>query len=283
MTDRDLKAALPPDTALGRVRLQVRDAGRAAEFYDGVLGLEESSPANGTSMFGGAGGDAVLGFVEDPSTEMRPPGTRGLYHVALLMPDRSSLAAALARLLAAEYPLQGFADHHVSEAVYLADPDGNGLELYADRPASAWKRSNGRIFMTTRPLDVPALLDARSGSDPHRAPAGTRVGHIHLQVGDLAAAERFYHGILGFDVVNREFPGALFLSAGGYHHHIGLNTWGRPGPSSDRVAGLVDFEVCVPDAAVRRRLAGRAGSAAPADDGPIPIVDPDGNRLHITA
>lgn len=283
MTGEGGKAALPADTRLGRVRLRVRDATRSAAFYGDLLGLEEHGSESGGTAFGGPGGDPAVVLFEERTAAPRPPGSRGLFHVALLMPDRASLGAALARLLGAEYPVQGFADHHVSEAVYLADPDGNGIELYVDRPASAWKRTNSGIFMTTRSLDVESLLDARSDADPRWAPADTCVGHIHLQVDDLASAENFYGGTLGFDVVNRHFAGALFLSAGGYHHHIGLNTWGRPGVPPDGIAGLVDFEIRVPDRTSRGELASRAGIVAGSMDVPISFRDPDGNSVLVTA
>lgn len=271
-------AALPAATALARVRLRVRDLARSVEFYAGVLGFETRDAGGGAVGLGAPDGGTALVLEASAETAPRPAGTRGLYHVALLLPDRGSLGAALARLLEAEHPLQGFADHDVSEAIYLADPDGNGLELYADRPRAAWRRApDGQIWMTTRQLDVRGLLSERTAEAPATLPGDTRVGHIHLQVSDLAAAEAFYHGVLGFDVVNRGFPGALFLSAGGYHHHVGLNTWGRPGPEPADVAGLIEFEVRVPDAGARRALAARLGIGGEVPAGPFRAADPDGN------
>lgn len=275
---------LPDATSIGQVRLRVRDLARALAFYADVLGLEARPDRNGDAALGAPAGETVLRLVEDPAARYRPQGTLGLYHVAVLLPDRASLAAALARVLDAHHPLQGFADHAVSEAIYLADPDGNGLELYADRPREAWRRSGASIYMTTQPLDVRGLLTLRGEADAVVMPATTRIGHVHLQVSDLEAAESFYCGALGFDVVNRVFPGALFLSAGGYHHHLGLNTWGRPAAPPPDVAGLIDFELRVPDAAARRqlgdRLASRRTGEAPAGNG-LRALDPDGNAIVI--
>jgi catechol 2,3-dioxygenase len=279
MTDDAPAPPLPPDTSLGRVGLRVRDLARSLEFFAGVLGLDERSVANGAATLGPPGGEALLRLVADPGAKYRSPGTRGLYHVALLLPDRASLAAALARLANAHHPLQGFADHAVSEAIYLADPDGNGLELYADRPRETWRRAGGSITMTTQPLDVRGLLALQDEADPAVMPAATRVGHLHLQVSDLGTAEAFYHGTLGFDVTNRGFPGALFLSAGGYHHHIGLNTWGRSAAPPPDTAGLIEFEMRIPDAGARLALGRRLAAAGTVQEAPASprTADPDGN------
>jgi catechol 2,3-dioxygenase len=254
---------LPDETAIGCVTLRVRDAARSLAFYRDTLGFEQRDAGAGAIGLGPHGGETAL-------------------HVALLLPDRPSLGAALARLVEARYPLQGFADHAVSEAVYLADPDGNGLELYTDRPRDTWRWADGSVFMTTRQLDVRGLLDAGARVRNRALPADTRVGHIHLRVSDLAEAESFYADTLGFDVVSRGFPGALFVSAGGYHHHVGLNTWGRPGRPSDVVAGLIEFELRVPDDVARDRVAARlradARETEPGIAGPR-FADPDGNVI----
>ena len=274
---------LPADASIGRVGLRVRDLEVSLGFYRDVLGLEDRGLGIGAVGLGAPGGETVLHLAADPATAPRPANVRGLFHVALLLPDRAALGAALARLLDAEYALQGFADHDVSEAIYLADPDGNGLEVYADRPRDTWQRAGGSIYMTTRELDVRGLLAERDASGRATMPAATRVGHIHLQVGELRTAEPFYSGLLGLDVVNRGFPGALFLSAGGYHHHVGLNTWGRPAPEPAGVAGLFEFEVRVPDVHSRRVLADRLhGHGAVTDSTGLRVEDPEGNRIVIT-
>ncbi|MGD8276451.1 MAG: VOC family protein [Gemmatimonadota bacterium] len=277
---------LPETTSIGCVTLRVRDVARSLGFYRDVLGFETRDAGAGALGLGAPGGETAIVLTPDPSTAPRPRDVRGLYHAALLLPDRRGLGAVLTRLVEARYPLQGFADHAVSEAVYLTDPDGNGLELYADRPRETWRWADGSIFMTTRQLDVHGLIEAgRAARDPW-LPAGTRVGHIHLQVGDLADAEGFYVRTLGFDVVSRSFPDALFVSAGGYHHHVGLNTWGRPGTPPADVAGLVEFELRVPDPALRDAIAARlradAREADPGIAGPR-LADPDGNVIVLVS
>jgi catechol 2,3-dioxygenase len=174
-----------------------------------------------------------------------------LFHAAYLYPSRLDLARALRRLVNQEIPFQGFADHGVSEALYLADPEGNGIELYVDRPKSQWKYSSDGLEMVTEPLDLDGLLseavnDVRVTTN---APQGLRLGHMHLQVSDLGAAESFWSTTVGFDVVQRSFPGALFVSAGGYHHHLGLNVWNSRNtriPTGD-FTGLRSFSVVLPD------------------------------------
>lgn len=279
---KEHSSQLPDETAIGCVTLRVRDAARALAFYRDVLGFEQRDVGAGAIGLGPHGGETALVLAIEPAAAPRPPDVLGLYHIALLLPDRHGLGAALARLVEARYPLQGFADHAVSEAVYLADPDGNGLELYADRPRDTWRWADGSIFMTTRQLDVRGLLASGERTRDRAMPEGTRVGHIHLQVSDLAEAESFYVDTLGFDVVSRGFPGALFVSAGGYHHHVGLNTWGRPGPPPEDVAGLVEFELRVPDEAARDGVAARlradAREAEPGVAGPR-FADPDGNVI----
>jgi catechol 2,3-dioxygenase len=196
--------------------------------------------------------------------------------VAFLHPTRADLAATLHRVRRYGHAFDGFADHHVSEAAYLTDPEGNRLELYADRPRAAWSAADGGIRITTEPLDLPGLLAAASGPSPALAP-GTAVGHVHLRVSSLAAAEAFYVDRLGFEVVTRAYPGALFVSAGGYHHHLGLNVWGGPaGSPPEGALGLASFDVVVPDPAARARvLEGAVGSAT--------LRDGDGNEVGIVA
>jgi catechol 2,3-dioxygenase len=211
----------------------------------------------------------------------------GLYHFAILVPSRRDLARALRRLVAADTVMQGAADHGVSEALYLADSDGNGIEIYRDRPRTEWPYAAGQLRMGADPLDLDGLLaEARSGNGAGLA-AGTVIGHVHLHVSRLAEAERFYVGVLGFDLMQRYGPSALFVSAGGYHHHIGLNTWagvGAPPPPPGAI-GLRHFDVLLPDAAalldVEQRLTAEALPIEPAADGFI-VRDPSRNAIHFT-
>jgi catechol 2,3-dioxygenase len=264
---------LPPDARIGRVRLRVRDLDRALAFYNGVLGLERLPPATGDVELSPTGGPpALLALVEDPGAPPRPRRSSGLFHFAVLVPHRRDLARAILHLQAAGWPLQGFADHAVSESMYLADPEGNGIEIYADRPRSAWTEENGELRITTEPLDLDDLLAAQGPSEPWRGfPPGTTIGHIHLEVTDLELAEEFYSGAVGFEVTARSYPGARFLAAGGYHHHLATNVWNGARDRPPRgAAGLIDYRIVVPAeearAALQARLA-RAGIAIEVDPG----------------
>jgi catechol 2,3-dioxygenase len=266
----------------------VADLDRAMEFYGGVLGLR-SQGVDGARALTADGRTPLVVLHGRPGAPPKPPHTTGLYHYALLLPTRADLARTLRRLADRRYPIEGASDHLVSEALYLADPDGNGLEIYADRPREAWPRRQGRLQMATEPLDVQGLLREVSGNPPWEglAPA-TRVGHVHLHVADLARAEAFYRDVLGFELVLHFGASAAFLSVGGYHHHIGLNTWagaGAPPPPED-AAGLRYFTLRLEDdreaAGVRARLA-RAGVAGHPHDGGLLVRDPSGNGILIEA
>ncbi|MGH7554095.1 MAG: VOC family protein, partial [Longimicrobiales bacterium] len=237
-------AILPPGTAMGRVRLRVRDLGAALDFYVETLGLREVSRTNGTVALSPTGSPPHLVVLEeDPAVARRPERIPGLYHYAILLPDRLDFARTLLRLFQKRWPFSGFADHGVSEAAYLSDPDGNGIELAADRPRDQWPRRGDAIGMTTLALDVTNLLRLVDGDPSRGMPAETRIGHIHLHVPDLQRAERFYHGELGFDVTTRAYPGALFLAAGDYHHHVAVNTWIQRSTPPKDLAGLIDFQI----------------------------------------
>jgi len=234
---------------LRSARLRVAALDRAQAFYVGVLGLVPGvTSANQRTLALHAPGAAepLLTLVETPGARPKPPGAPGLFHLALLVPDRPALARVLRRLAETRTPVDGLSDHGVSEAIYLEDPDGNGLEIYADRPRAAWPSSNGKLAMFTRALDTASLL---ASAPDHRAaglPAGTAIGHIHLHTSSLAAAEHFYTGKLKLDVTVRAYPGALFLAADGYHHHVAVNTWGPSSPGDDYVcAGLDRVEIAL--------------------------------------
>lgn len=255
-----------PDTRLGWVHLTVADLERSVAFYQGVLGLQVLRRSPGFVGMGvledGAAPVTLVLLSHQPEARPKPPHCRGLYHLALRLPTRRELARALRRLARRGWPIDGAADHWVSEAVYLSDPDGHGIELYADRPREQWPRRGDSILMTTEPLDWDGLMAELPPEEPDAdgMPAGTRLGHIHLHVSRLERAERFYRDALGLDLVLRFGAGALFFSAGGYHHHVGANIWaGRdaPPPPPDAVQ-LRHFAFVVPSAedaaAVARRL-----------------------------
>jgi len=279
-----------PDTSMGVVRLTASDLARSRAFYEHALGLRASEQGDGTLAFGVAAEQPLVELRGDSSAPDLDRRAAGLFHLAILVPTRADLAQALARLAEARWPLDGASDHLVSEALYLSDPDGNGIEIYRDRPREEWRREGGQLAMATLPLDIDSVLGELSpGGDLQAlAPAGTQIGHVHLQVADLDEAERFYNGILGFDVMVRGYPGALFVSAGGYHHHIGLNTWNSRGaaPPAPGAIGLRNFEIKLPDAEELDRVLERvrdAGLEIREQAGGSLIRDPSGNGVLLRA
>jgi catechol 2,3-dioxygenase len=281
-------ASIDPGTSMGPVRLTVADLDRARDFYRDAIGLTELPASSGVVALG-AGDRPVVELVGDPDAPPRPQGTSGLFHLAILVPSRPDLARALQRVAEAGWHLTGASDHLVSEALYLNDPEDNGIEIYRDRPRDEWPVRDGVIQMATLPLDLDGVLSELRREDASAAmPEGTRIGHVHLNVGDLAAAEAFYSGALGFDVTVRGYPGALFVSAGGYHHHLGLNTWAGEGapPPSPGSRGLREFEIVLPGeeslAAEEDRLR-EAGFEPTREEGGLRAIDPSDNRIALTA
>ena len=281
-------ASIHPATSIGAVGLTVADLDRSRSFYERAIGLRAVGHAGEEAVLLGAEpGRPLVELVGRPDAPPRPRRSTGLFHLAVLVPSRPELARALRRLVEAGWRLTGAPDHLVSEALYLDDPEGNGIELYRDRPPSEWEYVDGRLQMATAPLDLDAILAELPAEDGDEGmAAGTRIGHVHLNVHDLDAAESFYTGVLGFEVTVRGYPGALFVAAGGYHHHLGLNTWagvGAPAPPSGS-RGLRRFEVVVPDAEELDRVAGRLSSAGverESDESGVRVVDPSGNPLLI--
>ena len=283
-------ARIDPDTTLGPVRLTVAELDRSRAFYERTIGLRASDRDDGTLALGPAGEPPLIELRGDSAAPRLNRRAPGLYHLAILVPTRRDLAFALARLAEARWPLDGASDHLVSEALYLSDPDGNGIEIYRDRPREQWPRSGDRLEMATLPLDLDGLIDElRDASELQaQAPAGTRIGHVHLQVADIAEAETFYHGVLGFDVTVRGYPGALFVSAGGYHHHVGLNTWHSAGaaPATEGSVGLRSFTVELPSEAERAAVVARvraAGIATSEVPEGVLVRDPFGTAVILTA
>jgi catechol 2,3-dioxygenase len=280
--------SIDPGTSMGPVRLTVADLDRARDFYRDAIGLTELEAANGVVQLG-AGGQPVVELVGDLDAPPRPRGTSGLFHLAILVPSRPDLARALQRVAEAGWHLSGASDHLVSEALYLSDPEGNGIELYRDRPREEWPIKDGVIQMATLPLDLDGVLGELRREDAGAGmPAGTRIGHVHLNVGDLAAAEAFYSGGLGFDVTVRGYPGALFVSAGGYHHHLGLNTWaGEGAPAAPEGSqGLREFEILLPSAesvAAEEDRLREAGFEPDREADRVRATDPSGNRVVLKA
>jgi catechol 2,3-dioxygenase len=282
--------AIHPDTSVGPVSLTVCDLNRSEKFYRDVLGFQPLPRRGDVLSLTADGNHALLELKGDAAAPLRPRHTTGLYHFAVLMPSRFDLARSLRRLIETGYPLQGGTDHLVSEAIYLADPDGNGIELYRDRAREGWEIIDGEIHMESDPLDFEGILGETDGKTPEwtSLAAGTRMGHVHLNVADLADTETFYHGVLGFNIMLRRATGALFISAGGYHHHLGLNTWdgmGAPPPPAGAI-GLRHYCIVLPNVRELETVAGRvqeAGIAAEEVDEGFMLRDPSQNGLMLTS
>jgi catechol 2,3-dioxygenase len=277
---------LPAATRLGAVRLQVADLARSLEWYRRVLGLEPLDDSGHMARLAAPGtGTPLVELHERPGAAPVPRrGRLGLYHYAILLPDRPALGRFL-RHLSEIGERAGMSDHFVSEALYLNDPDGLGIEVYADRPRSVWRHEDRQLTMTTIPLDVEAVLRVAGGERWSGMPSGTVLGHVHLFVGDLERAAAFYHAGLGLDKTVWSYPGALFLSAGGYHHHLGVNTWATGAvPAEPDEARLLEWEVVVPslrDAAETiASIAGAGGAVEQSADGGV-ARDPWGTAVRV--
>jgi catechol 2,3-dioxygenase len=242
---------LPIKTGISGIKLRVSNLDSSLKFYSGHLGFQVFEKKSNYAMLSASGKSPYQVFlVESHGSDPVSSKTAGLYHAAIKVPNRQELAMILKKLSQKEVRFHGFSDHLVSEALYLADPDGNGIEIYSDRPKEQWKWSNGQIRMETLPLDVESLLnEVRRMELNNVIHPDTIIGHIHLRVSDLQKAENFYSKILGFNVTTREYPGALFMSAGGYHHHIGTNIWSGQNipPASEKSLGLDHFVIHIPD------------------------------------
>jgi catechol 2,3-dioxygenase len=279
---------IPATTRMGAVVLTVADLERSLAYYADRVGLEPLSRA-ARSLSLGVAGVELLELVEEPGARAAGNHT-GLFHFALRVPERADLARWLAHAARDQVPLVGLSDHFVSEAIYLTDPDGHGIEIYHDRPRELWKGQVG-LRMTTEPLDVQSLLGELD--DPASAPfdglpAGTDMGHVHLQVADIADATAFYRDVLGFDLMAELFGSAAFFGAGGYHHHVGANIWHSRGasPPPPGSVALQLVTVVLPDAAAVDDVAGRAADAGREPEphaAGVVVRDPSGIKLLLAA
>jgi catechol 2,3-dioxygenase len=283
------KFQLPAATHIGNAHFIVADMQRALDFYVRQLGFSELSREGSTVILSADHVTPHIELTEKKGAGQKPPRSTGLYHVAIRFPDRTALARAFHRLASLRYPFGGFSDHAVSEALYLSDPDGNGLEMYVDRPRDTWKFQGNQVQMTTEPLDVDDLL-AQADKDPSPYTGvhpQTDIGHVHLHVSDLQKAKAFYVDLLGLDIASDwSGHGAIFVSAGGYHHHIGLNIWaGKTAPPPD-VVGLKSFQLVVPDQAALDEVVARLENAGVAVErllsGAVFTHDYDGNAVELT-
>jgi catechol 2,3-dioxygenase len=280
MTETQTHATLPAALRLGAVDLTVRDLDRAIAWYERSLGLRVIARGDGTAELGTD--ETVVILHEDP--QARPPGRHaGLYHYALLYPSREELARAAVRLGETRTPIQGASDHRTHEAIYLPDADGNGIELAADRPREAWPEDLGYAGGPA-PLDFDALLGTIEGETPApQARDGLRMGHLHLHVGDIEEGLRFYRDVLGFEL-QANLGSAAFVSAGGYHHHLGFNIWRGQGVGAppEHTVGLRLWTVQLPSEADVAEVRGRVEHAEPFDDGFL-VRDPWGTAVTIVS
>jgi catechol 2,3-dioxygenase len=291
IADQARSQSIDARTTCGVVGLTVADLDRSLRFYTGALGLAELARS---------GGDVVLGAADTPLlalTERKGAmpwmvdAMTGLYHFAILAPSRAALGGWLKHYFGQPYPPPGQGDHRVSEALYLRDPDGHGIEMYADRPRESWEWQDGRVRMGGGPVDVRGMIaeHEQSGQPWKGMSEGTTIGHVHLQAGSIAEAEQFYHRTLGLDVVAGGGTGkALFVSAGGYHHHIGLNTWHSENapPAPEDVAGLRFFSLALPDTKSRGEVVARVDAAGLEHTdaaGAVVVRDPWGHKVALTA
>lgn len=276
---------LPASTRLGRVRLQVADLARSVSYYEQVLGLRVVDRSEGVATMAPHHDHTPLVELHERAGARPVPrqGRLGLYHFAILLPDRPALGRFLGHLSSLGIHA-GMSDHLVSEAIYLTDPDGLGIEVYVDRPRSTWTWEHGQLAMATEPLDVRSVLGA-GGSEPWTgAPAGTVLGHVHLHVADIELGAAFYHAGLGFDKTVWNYPGALFLSAGGYHHHLGTNTWAARAPRPEAGdARLLDWEIILPAAELERAAEsiGTTGAAVVRTGNDVLARDPWGTAVRL--
>lgn len=275
---------MPPDAYLSELRLRVRDLGKQRGFWHDLIGLRIASEESGAVHLRPESGSFRLILEEDGEAPFRPERSIGLYHVALLLPGRAELAALIRRLLEAKYGgFEGASDHGVSEAFYLHDPEGNGLELYRDRERSEWPPADDGVAMYTKRLDVEELLSTASTSAP--TDPKTRIGHMHVHVASLPEAERFYAGTLGLDVTQRGYQGALFFATGGYHHHVGANIWAGAHRPPAGATGLIEYGWALPaDALEALRLSlgpeAAAEAALPGGEG-LRLSDPSGAHVFL--
>ena len=278
---------LPASTSVGEVNLTVKDLARSLAFYRDILGYTVDETSDGMVRLTDGSGHVSFVLREHPDAQPKPRRTSGLFHAAILLPARPGLARMVQQLVARDWPIGGASDHGVSEALYLDDPDGNGLEIYVDRSKETWPRNGGQVAMMTEPLNFDSLFGELNASEPEwmGIPDGTTIGHIHLQVSNLEDSARFYTDVLGFETMQDTYPGALFVAAGGYHHHIGMNVWAGRGvqPPPEGTAGLTRFTIDVPGRpswdALLQRLSGAGKAIERTDEAVVIVSDPDGIKI----
>lgn len=278
---------LPAETRIGSLRLSVSSLDRSLDFYQNVIGFQRHGREKDTARLG-AGGEDLLALTEKPGGRVAPH-TTGLYHFAILLPSRLDLAVSLRHLAETQTPMQGFADHHFSEALYLPDPDGYGIEIYRDRPREDWPSKEIIEQNPNLPLDIDGLVQELEATPKEweRLPTGTTIGHMHLHVRDIDEADDFYQNALGFDPIFR-MASASFVSAGGYHHHIGYNIWGTAGasPAPPEALSLEEYSIVLPGQSdlegLAARLEGEGQAVSEVENGYL-VKDPSQNTILLRA
>lgn len=279
-----------PATRLGAISLTVANLEQAVQFYQRQVGLQLNHQEAGQAWLG-AGVTGIVTLMEDRAAQPPPRRATGLFHLAILVPSRLELAYAIQRLVSSGWPVEGASDHGVSEAIYLSDPEGNGIEIYRDYPRAEWPLHGGRLQMVTERLDLEGVmgeLGAAGAPVPAQVHPDTVLGHVHLKVADIGRAETFYCDVLGFERMQRYGPSAAFVSAGGYHHHIGFNTWSSAGtpPPPLGSAGLRYFEVRLPDGDALDQVLERVRAARVEVKGEgesYLVLDPSQNGVRLTS
>lgn len=254
-----MSTPLPPKTHIASATLKVSDLKRSLAFYTETLGFQAQETSDGATLSAQSNTPAIIRLIEQPGAQPKPRHTTGLFHVAIRVPNRGALARVVYQLHQKQWPLLGASDHGVSEALYLNDPDGNGLEIYTDLPKEKWPTQENKVAMYSAPLDVNALYQEASGYQQTALQAQTDIGHVHLQVSSLERAKQFYCDLLGFDIRQDNYRGALFVAADGYHHHLGLNTWASEGApqAPQNAVGLANYTIAIPDKETLEALASR--------------------------
>lgn len=278
-----MRSFIHPDVHIGHVHLKVKDADKMITFYKEVIGFQVLAQQGNQTLLTADGETALLVLEEDPTLMIKPARTTGLYHFAILLPERADLARALLHLADVRYPLQGASDHIVSEAVYLGDPEGNGIEIYVDRPREQWEGRVGEL-MGTEPLAIEDLLATAGDMTWSGLPVGTVMGHIHLHVDQLATADQYYMQGMGFELQVGMANHALFISAGGYHHHIGLNTWAGTARPPKNSTGLRSYALIFPSEEAIEETVTRLeshGQAWKRADGVTIVEDSVGHEIEL--
>lgn len=275
-----------PTTFVGQVNLKVLDLDRSVTFYTELIGLKVLDQTEHTAQLTADGKTVLLSIEQPEDVVQKQQRTTGLFHFAILLPQRADLGKVLIHLVQANYPVQGAADHLVSEALYLADPDGNGIEIYVDRDPSEWTWNNNEVLMPSDPLDAESLIAEAQGETWNGLPQDTLMGHIHLHVSELDKNREFYTEGLGFKIVSRYDTHALFISDGTYHHHIALNVWNGIGapPAPENSVGLKSFSLMFPDEEKRSETVKQLkqlGFPVTETNQSVVTSDPSGNKIQL--